>query len=473
MRTMTLVSGPGHRDDRWTPPFEPGDIVVDRYRVARLVGRGGMAWVFEATHLLLPQRVALKVLRIDTSADNAEAVTRFRREARAAASVCGEATVRVMDAGTLPCGSPFLVMEYLEGRDLDSVIDRHACLPVAAAVDYAIQACEGLAETHAAGIVHRDLKPSNLFLTRAPDGSARVKLLDFGISKFADPSRNGHRVTGTREIVGSPVYMSPEQMRSSRCTDRRSDIWSMGVILYEFLAQGHSPFAAPTLVEICARVLDHKPVTIGSIRPEVPRALEAIVFRCLEKDPSRRFQTAAELANALVPFGPPGARLRADRIRRIVEETSVGDAPAPLGTAASKGGIWRWRRRRAVPLATGAAVLGVVALGAALRSRPLDGQVAVVLPIREPDTKRSSTEAPPLPSRPAPMPPPVVLVEAAPETVSLPAAPTTARPDPAPRAAATSAADPRRTREVNRTAPAPARIEGAPSTDIPEFGERE
>jgi serine/threonine-protein kinase len=450
---MTLVSG-CVRDNRWTPRFEPGDVVADKYRVERLIGSGGMAWIFEATHLLLPQRVALKVLRIDTNADNTEALTRFRREARAAASVSGEATVRVLDVGTLACGAPFLVMEYLEGRDLERVIEEHACLPVTAAVDYVLQACEGLAETHAAGIVHRDLKPSNLFLTRTPDGSVRVKLLDFGISKFADPSMNGHRVTGTREIVGSPVYMSPEQMRSSRRIDQRSDIWSMGVILYELLAQGRSPFAAPTLVEICARVLDHKPMTIGSIRRKVPRSLEAIVFRCLEKAPSRRFQTVADLAVALVRFGPPDAQQRADRIRRIVEESRVGSAPAT-------GQRPRWRPM--VPLAGGAAVVGVIALGFALGSRPWGLQAAGMVPARMPNAPRQSLEAPSLPT-----PEPVVLVGVAPETTPLPAATPTARP--APRAAGTSAAEPP---QRSRTAPRPTRIHGAPSADIPEFGERE
>jgi serine/threonine-protein kinase len=462
---MTLVSGTCTRDDRWKPRFETGDVVANKYRVERLVGRGGMAWVFEATHLWLPQRVALKVLRIDTSTDNTEALTRFRREARAAASVSGEATVRVLDVGTLPCGSPFLVMEYLEGRDLESVIDRKTCLPVAVAVDYALQACEGLAETHAAGIVHRDLKPSNLFLTRTPDGSVRVKLLDFGISKFADPSMNGHRVTGTREIVGSPVYMSPEQMRSSEYIDQRSDIWSMGVILYELLAHGQSPFAAPTLAEICARVLDHKPMTIGSIRRRVPRALEGIVFRCLEKQPARRFQTVADLASALAPFGPPDARRRSDRIRRLVEESSVGSAPVPHERP-------RWRRR--VSLAVSVAVAGMITLSVALGSRTRGVQAAAMSPMRAPYAPERPLESSSLSAGPMAMPEPVVLVGVAPETTPFPGTTPTARTDSAPRAAGPSAGEPRRrTGVAARTAPPKARTDGAQGDDIPEFGERE
>ncbi|HEX3770503.1 MAG TPA: protein kinase [Polyangiaceae bacterium] len=300
------------------PSCAPGSIVAQKYRVERVLGVGGMAQVFEATHLGFDQRVALKVLRFDRTADNAAMLARFDREARAAAMVSGEATARVMDVGALEDGAPYLVMEYLEGRDLESVLADEERIPVETAVGYVIQACEGLAETHAAGIVHRDLKPSNLFVTRGKDGTMRVKLLDFGISKFAGPAADGRRLTTTRELVGSPVYMSPEQMRSSARVDARTDIWSLGVILYELLGDGASPFNAATLPEICARVLDEAPRPLLSIRPDVPRKLDALVMRCLEKNPARRFQTVAALAKALVRFGPPDARARLERIRRIL-----------------------------------------------------------------------------------------------------------------------------------------------------------
>ena len=306
----------------WSPPCAPGDVIQGKYRIEKLVGSGGMAWVFEATHLQLQHPVALKILRVDPNGDNTEALARFRREARAAASISGDSTARVMDVGALDDASPFLVMELLEGRDLDAVIQARTRLSVASAVSYVLQACEGIAETHAAGIVHRDLKPSNLFLTETSDGSVRVKLLDFGVSKFADPSGDGARVTATRALVGSPVYMSPEQMRGSQNIDTRTDIWSIGIILYELLGHGHSPFEAPTLPAICARVLDKEPPPLRKIRRDLPRALEAVVLRCLEKEPERRFRTVADLADALVPFGPPDSRARAHRVRRILDGAS-------------------------------------------------------------------------------------------------------------------------------------------------------
>jgi eukaryotic-like serine/threonine-protein kinase len=302
------------------PPCGPGDVIHGKYRIERLVGSGGMAWVFEATHLVLQHPVALKVLRMDTGADNTEALERFRREARAAAAVPGEATARVMDTGTFDDGSPFLVMELLEGHDLDSVIQAGPYLPIATAANLVLQACEGVAETHAVGIVHRDLKPSNLFITHTSDGSVRVKLLDFGISKITGPSGDA-RVTATRSLIGSPVYMSPEQMRSSRHIDVRTDIWSLGVILYELLA-GCSPFEAPTLPAVCAHVLDSPPPSLRNIRRDVPRALEAVVLRCLQKDPNSRFQTVADFAEALARFGPADAHARARRVRRIL--TAIG-----------------------------------------------------------------------------------------------------------------------------------------------------
>jgi tRNA A-37 threonylcarbamoyl transferase component Bud32 len=374
--------------DPWSPPYVSGDVVAGKYRVEHLLGSGGMAWVFQATHLMLQKRVALKFMRVDPDADNTEALTRFRREARAAASIAGEATARVMDVGTLDDGSPFLVMECLEGHDLDSVVERRTRLPVETAVEYAVQACEGLAETHAAGIVHRDLKPANLFLTHSSDGALRIKLLDFGVSKFA--AGGGFRgaasgeakgsvqdrdsVTSTQALIGSPVYMSPEQMRSSRGVDSRTDIWSMGVILYELLAMGRSPFAAATLPEICARVLDGKPAPLSSIRPDLPRGLEAVVLRCLAKDPARRFQTVAELAAALVPFGPPDARARADRMRRILGGNDE--------RARFTGREWRewsvWRRR----LRAG----GVVAACASV-------VVAATLGLRQPEVKAEGNPA--------------------------------------------------------------------------------
>ncbi len=354
----TEAASPSPRAEPWSPPYAHGDVVGGKYRIEQLVGSGGMAWVFQATHLTLGKRVAIKFLRAGAAADSAEARARFHREGLTAASISGEAIARVLDVGTVDDGAPFLVMEFLEGCDLDRVIGEKKRLSIAMAVHLAIEACEGLAETHAAGVVHRDLKPANLFLTRASDGARRVKLLDFGISKFEVPPTDG-AMTRTGALVGSPVYMSPEQMRSSRRVDHRTDIWSMGVILYELLAEGRSPFFAATLPEICARILDEKPAPLMSIRPDMPRALDAVVRRCLEKDPARRFQTVADLAEALLPFAPPDARALARRIRGILAR-AIPTAAAPA-------------RRGPLPRILRAGAIVLLAVPATLVLRAADG----------------------------------------------------------------------------------------------------
>ncbi|MGH7269391.1 MAG: serine/threonine-protein kinase, partial [Polyangiaceae bacterium] len=297
-----------------TMPFARGTVLAGKYRVEKLLGEGGMGWVVVATHLQLEQRVALKFMR---SADDSEAVTRFLREARAAARIQSEYVARVADVGTLESGAPYLVMEYLEGHDLDALVSKGA-LPEALAINYAMQACEGLAEAHAAGIVHRDLKPANLFLARQKDGSIRVKLLDFGISKLAERpgSMPEISVTSTQSMMGSPLYMAPEQMRSSRAVDTRADIWSMGTIIYEMLT-GTSPFSAGSLPEVCARILTDKPTPLRKLKPHLSPELEAVVLRCLEKDPEARFADVAALAKALAPFGAPELRAAAERIGRV------------------------------------------------------------------------------------------------------------------------------------------------------------
>ena len=428
------VSEPRARDP-WSPPCVPGDTIDGKYRIERLLGSGGMAWVFQATHLALEQPVALKFLRVDPATDNTAALARFDREARAAASIPGEATARVLDVGALDDGSPFMVMECLDGRDLESVVERGDRLPVGVAVGYALQACEGLAETHAAGVVHRDLKPANLFLTRTTDGTPRVKLLDFGVSKFLEPSRHGVSVTSTQALVGSPIYMSPEQLRSSRSVDHRTDIWSMGVILYELLAEGRSPFGGITLPEICARILDQKPAPLATVRRDVPRALEAVVRRCLDKDPARRFQTAADLADALAPFGAEDARCRADRVRKI------------LGARASRS--FDRVRPRVRPRALAA---GAMAAALATFALVLGAPAAVPSPAPVSAAVRSARSA----VLPAPE------VETAIEALAPPA------PEVQREVEVTTAPAP-----AASGAPAPARVAARSDFDIPEFGGRE
>jgi len=322
-------------------PFPPGTVLAGKYRVERLLGEGGMGWVVVATHLQLEQRVAIKFMHASYTRETTEAVPRFLREARAAARIQSEHVARVSDFGTLENGAPYLVMEYLEGEDLESLLRSRGALPTEVVVDYAMQACEGLAEAHAAGIVHRDLKPANLFLARRTDGSVRVKLLDFGISKLS-PSGGVPEVamTNTQALMGSPLYMAPEQMRSSKNVDGRADIWSMGVILYEMMA-GRPPFDGETLPAVCARIMTEPPRPLRTLDTGVSAGLEAAVLRCLEKEPRERFPDVAALARAIAPFGAPEAEIAANRIGRVTRAraASVADiaSDAVLPTPGGRG----------------------------------------------------------------------------------------------------------------------------------------
>jgi serine/threonine-protein kinase len=280
-----------------------GTLVGGRYLTGRLLGRGAMGIVFEGTHHELGEHVAIKFLLPD-HLENAEIVGRFSREAKAAVKLKGEHVARVLDVGKHEGRIPFIVMEYLDGEDLGHRVDTTGPLLVEEACAYAIEACAGLAEAHARGIVHRDVKPENLFLTRLADGRQRIKILDFGVSKVAltGSALDEHNLAATSTMLGSPLYMSPEQIRS-RDVDHRSDIWSLGVALYELLA-GKTPFHAGTITELVGRVLEETPPSLRDIRPDVPEALERVIFRCLVRDPAQRWESAASLAIALLPFAP-------------------------------------------------------------------------------------------------------------------------------------------------------------------------
>jgi serine/threonine-protein kinase len=327
---------------------QPGEVILDKYRVDKVLGAGGMGVVVAATHLGLNQQVAIKFL-LAKAARNPKAVQRFTREAQAAARIQSDYVTKVSDVGTLASGAPYMVMEHLDGEDLGEVLERGAALPVPQAVTYLLQACEALAEAHKAGIVHRDLKPANLFLARRADGTSRVKVLDFGISKILiDPSKgDADHLTRTSTLMGSPLYMSPEQMISAKHADHRTDIWALGVILYE-LVSGHSPFLAGTLPEICSRIMAAPHDPLQGVAPHVPPGLVQVIDTCLVKKPEERCPNLAVLATALVPFGDHDAKRHADTICRVLGDGAI---PPPMASAPSGPGA-------AGPAATGPGTTG-------------------------------------------------------------------------------------------------------------------
>jgi serine/threonine-protein kinase len=319
---------------------QQGDLLAGKYRVENVLGEGGMGYVVAALHEQLNQRVAVKLLS-PLLCENEDSVTRFLREARAAVRIRSEHVARVLDVGELPDGSPYMVMEYLLGRDLAAELDEREQLEVPQAIDYVLQACEAVAEAHSIGLIHRDLKPSNLFLTHRPDGSPLVKVLDFGISKAIVP-QDGElelpaSLTATHSVLGSPSYMSPEQVRRPKSVDVRTDIWSLGSILYEFLV-GEGPFPGESPLAVLAAVVSDPTPSIRARRQDVPPDLEAIVYKCLQKDPNDRYRTIAEFAEVLAPFASPSSLQSISRISGIIRSSQPAPASADT-TLKSIGGL--------------------------------------------------------------------------------------------------------------------------------------
>ncbi len=366
-----------------------GDVLAGKYRVVSVLGTGGMGVVLLVEHIELSRRMAIKLMTPGVEHDP-QAVARFLREARSAAALQSEHVVRIFDVGTLETGEPYMVMELLRGEDLSQVLLNTGRLEIRDAVDYVLQACHAIAEAHASGIVHRDLKPSNLFLTRRSDGTALVKVLDFGISKAMDgDGPDSANLTATSAVMGSPLYMSPEQVRNAKQVDTRADIWSLGVILHELLT-GTPVFHADTLPGICAAIVADDPPLLRSLRENAPVELEAVVARCLEKSARSRFQTTRELMLALRGFASTGMRMNmavvpaaqtmkeagissrhpqpSSRRRPAEASDGVGSAaPASLASsaepvAASNADVPGEIPRRRSPLVVGSAALGLLAV---------------------------------------------------------------------------------------------------------------
>ena len=325
MARYEVPAGPREED------VPEGEILAGKYRVERVLGAGGMGIVVRVTSLEGSQVFALKFLR-PSVARKPSAAARFLREAQAGKRIKSPHVVTISDVGELAPGSPYLVMEYLEGTSLDKRLAGEKLLPLDQACDLALQVAEGLAAAHAMGVIHRDIKPANLFLTAGCEGMEWLKIVDFGISKILDPdSPAAPHLTRTQTSIGSPLYMSPEQMRSARTADFRADQWSLGVVLYR-MATGHLPFDAKSLPRLCVQVLEADFVPVATRRSDLPADFAVAVERCLRCSPGDRHADIAELAEALVPFAGPGGRGRADHCREILR-ASEAQVTTPPPTA--------------------------------------------------------------------------------------------------------------------------------------------
>jgi serine/threonine-protein kinase len=451
----------------------PGDIVAGKYRVDRVLGAGGMGVVVAARHLQLDSPVAIKMLR-PALVDDGEVLLRFEREARAAARVTNEHVARVFDVGTLPSGSPYMVMELLEGADLGAMLRQSGTMPIPQAVDFVLQACAALHEAHSLGIIHRDLKPANLFCVRRPDGQPFIKVLDFGISKLSDATRSGVSATQTSALLGTPLYMSPEQMRSSKDVNLQTDIWSLGVVLFELLT-GTPPFIGDTLPEICVRIATEPPPPLRTVRADVPVRLEAVVSRCLERDRAMRFASAGELAAALVEFAPawrgPVPPLADPGYSARREPTPPPSASAPRSAKTPFGGSGRSAvpsdRRRLTAIGAGAVFLMAVVIGMVVwlgghRKPVLSNGTVVASPVAPPPASASTTAVPPpAPAATGLAPLPSDPGTAAPETNrSTPSRAAPAQAQAARRSSATAAPPPRPSAAPGRP-PAPTKADDA------------
>ena len=282
-------------------PVPIGETLSGKYRIERVLGEGGMGVVVAAHHLELDQPVAIKFL-LENVADKEEGAERFRREARAAAKIHSDHVVRVLDVGVMSDGIRYMVMEYLEGRDLAEELLDHGPFPLGAACGFILEAIDAVGHAHAVGIVHRDLKPANLFLAKRPDGSRRIKVLDFGISKTMGASTGEQlSLTKTSAWIGSPLYMAPEQMQSARDVDARADIWSLGAILYELIA-GSPPYEAESLPQLCNLLITTDAPSIQTKNPSVPDDLAEAIMNCLVRDRAHRTSDVGELAKVMVRY---------------------------------------------------------------------------------------------------------------------------------------------------------------------------
>jgi hypothetical protein len=439
----------------------PGHVLAGKYVVERLLGVGGMGAVLAARHLELDERVAIKML-LPTVTPQGEPVARFIREARAAIKIRSDHVVRIFDVGRLDDGAPYIVMEYLEGQDLSRLTDQAGPLPVDDAIEFVVQACEAIAAAHAMGIVHRDLKPANLFLVRTQDGRPCVKVLDFGISKISEGSPGATPgLTSTTTIMGTPCFMSPEQLRSTRDVDARADIWSIGAILHALLT-GAPPYDGESNADVSAKIIRDAPTPIRELRSDAPPEVEAIVLRCLEKEPAARYADVAELAKALAAVTTrDSVKTSAARVARgavAAAPTMMSSTPPPAATTGpgptrtasawgetgreDKSGVRARGGKRLAGLVAGAIALGAIGTLAVVRWQQPSAPAASVSAAPPPSVAATTATAEP---SVAPVPPAASSVAVAP-SASAPMKPPPPTGTPTPKRPAATAAAPAPTR---------------------------
>ena len=392
-----------------------GTLLGGKYRVEGVLGEGGMGRVVAATHLELGTLVAIKFL-LPQALENPGVVARFEREARATASLQSDHAVKVLDVGRFDDGSPYMVMEYLQGCDLSQGLENaEGPLPISECITYILQAALGLADAHDAGVVHRDIKPSNIFLQTRKDGRVVVKVLDFGIAKSG--VTQDANLTQASSVIGSPKYMSPEQLREARHVDARTDIWSLGVTLFELLTGG-PPFASDSMAVLHSEILNGNPPLLRSVRPEAPMALEQILSRCLEKVPANRFESMRQLHAALTQINmgssavtpsfaiPSGSDTTISEPRgpSVFDATAVAgteDSAQVTGAATSQTGVsptLATALKSRVPwVAAAAAFVAAVALGAVL-TRSTDSPAPAVVAAPIPASKAAPVVPPSTPT---------------------------------------------------------------------------
>ncbi len=400
------------------------DIIAARYRLVRRIGEGGMGVVYAGEHVELMSRVAIKVLQPSLAMDRG-ARARFLREARLAASIQGDHVVRIHDVGTDEDDRPYMAMEYLTGETVDARLARDGRLPLELTATVVLQMLEALAEAHAKGLVHRDLKPANLFLVERPGESCWVKVLDFGISKALDAEpASTFDVTSPQTILGSPEYMSPEQLRDAANVESRADLWACGVVLFELLT-GSMPFEGPSLAELCANVMSSPPRTLAGAGVQVPADVSEVIARCLAKDPVARPRSAHEIAVVLAPYASTTAAALLPRIRAWSAASSATIPGAVVSTQSPSlppaGSARRTFGAVALAVLLGALVLGLLWRGSSAAPAPPAPASGIAMPATmapattvaaaaTPATAAEPTSAPLAQVAPSSVPPPVISV---------------------------------------------------------------